>query len=92
MNNQNGSCPDNRGADPQLITLIEQGREAAARKAAVIGQKTPCELGKDMIKWIRRLNNWILEAEAKTKALNIATNEAKLNFIRSCARQELTEF
>ena len=77
----------------QLIALIgTAGGGAAAGAAAVIGQMAPCELGKDKLKRIRRYNDWIRDTEAKMKALNIVTNEARLNFIRSCAGQELTEF
>ena len=77
----------------QLIALIgTAGGGAAAGAAAVIGQMAPCELGKDKLKRIKRYSDWFRDAEAKMKALNIVDNEAKLNFIRSCAGPELTEF
>ena len=77
----------------QLIALIgTAGGGAAAGTAGVIGQMAPCELGKDKLKRIRRYNDWIRDAEAKMKALNITTNEVMLNCVTSYAGQELTEF
>ena len=74
----------------QLISLIGQERGAAVGIATVIGQMEPFEFGKDKLKQIKKYNDQIEDIEAKMRALNIATYETKLNFIKSCRGQELT--
>ena len=77
----------------QLITALTGaagGRAAGA--AAVMGQLTPCQLGKDRIKRIKKFEDWIRDAEAKIKVLKLNTDQEKIDFIKSCAGHELIEF
>ena len=77
----------------QLITALTGaagGRAAGA--AAVMGQLAPCQLGKDRIKRVKKFEDWIRDAEAKIKVLQLNTDQEKIDFIKSCAGHELIEF
>ena len=52
----------------------------------------PCDLGKDKLKRPKGWNDRKRDVENKIRFLEIEEDEQKLNFIRSCAGAELTEF
>ena len=86
--------------DAQLAQLIAavrtQGDTGAgaqsAGAAAVVGPMRPCPLGKDKLKRFKKWDDWIRDAETKMVFLGLTENQQKVNFIRSCAGPELTEF
>ena len=68
------------------------GPALVAGPATVVGQMPPCLLGKDKIKRFKRWKDWIRDAETKMAFLGMSTDQHKINFIRSCAGPDLTEF
>ena len=87
-----------------MARFAEMGRAAAARDvvavdsvansgaAALVGQISPCLLGKNKLKRYKKWRDWIKDAENKMTFLGIEANDKKISFIRSCAGAELTEF
>ena len=80
----------------QLIAAVRTqegaGGAQSAGAAAVVGPMRPCPLGKDKLKRFKKWNDWIRDAETKMAFLGLTRNQQKVNFIRSCAGSELTEF
>ena len=77
----------------RLITTLRWGDGGgAAGAAAVVGTMGPCVLGKDKLKRPKKWSDWKKDAENKMRFLKIEEDEQKLDFIRSCAGAELTEF
>ena len=68
------------------------GVAGAARAAAVGGPMEPRVLGKDKLKRPKRWSDWKKDAENKMSLLGIVESGQKMNFLRSCAGAELTEF
>ena len=77
----------------QLITALTGvgGGAQVTGAAAVVGQMTPCLLGKDRIKRYKRWIDLIMDAENKMRFMGVTTNNPKVDFVRSCAGSELTE-
>ena len=68
------------------------GAAGAAGAAAVVGPMGPCVLGKDKLKRPKKWTDWHKDAENKMRFLGITDSAQKMNFLRSCAGAELTEF
>ena len=79
-----------------LATLQARPPDAAptvaAGAAAMAGQIPPCHLGRNKVKRYKKWADWLRDAEAKMGFLKIAADTDKLDFLRSCAGKELTEF
>ena len=75
-----------------IATLQGGGGGGAAGAAAVVGPMGPCALGKDKLKRPKRWSDWKKDAENKMRFLGIEESGQKMNFLRSCAGAELTEF
>ena len=63
-----------------------------AGAAAVVGPMPPCVLGKDKIKQQMKWSDWHKDATNKVRVMGMNQDDQKLNFLRSCAGHELTEF
>ena len=74
----------------RLIATLRGGGGGGA--AAVVGPMGPCVLGKDKLKRPKRWSDWKKDAENKMRFLGIEESGQKMNFLRSCAGAELTEF
>ena len=59
--------------------------------AAMVGPVGPCILGKDKLKRPKKWVDWHRDAENKMRFSGITDSGRKLDFLRSCAGQELTE-
>ena len=68
------------------------GAAGATGVAAVVGPMGPCVLGKDKLKRPKKWTDWHKDAENKMRFLGLTESVQKMNFIRSCAGAELTEF
>ena len=75
-----------------IAAMQDGGREGAAGAVAAVGHMGPCNLGKDKVKRPKRWSDWRKDAKNKMRFLRIEEDEQKLNFVRSCAGAELTEF
>ena len=79
-----------------LQTLQARPQDAApnvaAGAAAMAGQIPPCHLGRNKVKRFKKWTDWLRDAEAKMGFLKITRDADKLDFLRSCAGKELTEF
>ena len=79
-----------------LQTLQARPQDAApgvaAGAAAIAGQMPPCNLGRNKVKRFKKWADWLRDAEAKMGFLKITRDADKLDFLRSCAGKELTEF
>ena len=64
----------------------------AVGAASVVGQLAPCTLGRNKLKRFKKFVDWTSDAESKMNFLGIRDNDQKINFIRSCAGPELTQF
>ena len=75
---------------------VAAGRNLAVAQtgaaAAVVGSMPPCNLGKDKIKRFKKWSDWLKDAENKMRFLHMEDGDKKLNFLRSIAGPELTEF
>ena len=69
-----------------------EGPGWAAGAAAMAGQIPPCHLGRNKVKRYKHWADWLRDAEAKISFLKIQHDDNKLDFLRSCAGTELTEF
>ena len=80
----------------RLIAALEGGGggrvAGAARAAVVVGPMGPCVLGKDKLKRPKKWTNWYKDSENKMRFLGVTDSVRKMNFLRSCAGAELTEF
>ena len=76
----------------RLLMVVRGQGGRAAGAAAVVGPIGPCSLGKDKLKRPKRWSDWKKDADNKMRFLRIEESEQKLNFIRSCAGAEITEF
>ena len=68
------------------------GVAGAVGAAGVVGPMGPCVLGKDKLKRPKKWTNWHKDSENKMRFLGITNSGQKMNFLRSCAGAELTEF
>ena len=82
--------PQEQQQQPQQ--QVNGGPGMAVGAAAVVGQMSPCHLGKNKLKRYRKWKDWIQDAENKMTFLGLDTGASKISFIRSCAGAELTEF
>ena len=60
--------------------------------AAMVGQMTPCQLGKNKLKRYKKWRDWLRDAESKMDFLKLTREESKISFLKSCAGAELMEF
>ena len=84
-----------QGQFQQLLAAVTAGMAAptaGAGAAAVMGRMGPCDLGREKLKQFKKFKDWHREASAKMSLLGLTTDQQKINFLRSCAGQELTEF
>ena len=58
----------------------------------MVGRLAPCELGRDKQKRYHRFLDWVTDAEAKMKLLNMTGSDKKVSFMRSSAGSELITF
>ena len=86
-------------SDDQLERLIATlqggggcGPAGTAVVAAVVGPMGPCILGNDKLKRPKKWTDRHKDFENKMSFLGITDSVQKMNFLRSCAGAELTEF
>ena len=87
--------PMTQGQFQQLLAAVTAGLAtptAGAGAAAVMGRMGPCDLGRDKMKQFKKFKDWHREAFAKITLLGLTTDQQKINFLCSCAGQELTDF
>ena len=84
----------------QFDTLLERlapgggggGNRMVAGAASVVGQLAPCNLGRNKLKRYKKFLDWSKEAESKMSFLGIEEDRQKVNFLKSTAGPELTQF
>ena len=86
----------------QFDTLLERlapapgggggGYRMVAGAASVVGQLGPCNLGRNKLKRYKKFLDWSKEAESKMSFLGIEDDKQKVNFLKSTAGPELTQF
>ena len=79
-------------AAPGPVEPPRAGAGMVAGAAALVGEMSRCNLGKDKLKRYKRWKEWLGDAENKMRFLKIINDKEKINFLRSCGGPELTEF